>query len=159
MDETTEPFCGVRFSKVGKVYHFIAGDDGYKGWRYGGGGDQPRLAAWARWRRFSWMPIHRRRAGSRSTAARPHAICCCARCGKRRNPRWSTAGPGPSRMSWLGIKIVSAEYSFDGSRLTILFSSETEEKYDLKSLRQDMQEMFGLPRWKCARWVREMSPR
>jgi cell fate regulator YaaT (PSP1 superfamily) len=43
----------------------------------------------------------------------------------------------------VGIKIISAEYSFDGSRLTILFSSETEEKYDLKSLRQDMQKMFA----------------
>jgi cell fate regulator YaaT (PSP1 superfamily) len=41
-----------------------------------------------------------------------------------------------------GVKIVSAEYSFDGSRLGILFSTESEEKYDLKSLRQDMQRTF-----------------
>ena len=46
-------------------------------------------------------------------------------------------------LNLVGIKIVSAEYSFDGSRLTILFSSETEEKYDLKSLRQDMQKMLA----------------
>ncbi len=41
-----------------------------------------------------------------------------------------------------GIKIQSTEYSYDGSRLTILFSSESEEKVELKSLRQDVQRMF-----------------
>src|SRR5215510_12850658 len=37
------------------------------------------------------------------------------------------------------IKIVSAEYNYDGSRLAFLFSTESEEKPDLKSLRKDMQ--------------------
>jgi cell fate regulator YaaT (PSP1 superfamily) len=41
-----------------------------------------------------------------------------------------------------GVKIIGAEYSFDGSRLAILFSTETEEKVDLKSLRQDMQKIY-----------------
>lgn len=43
----------------------------------------------------------------------------------------------------LGVKIVNAEYSFDGSRLSIMFSTDTEEKVDLKSLRQDMQRAFS----------------
>jgi cell fate regulator YaaT (PSP1 superfamily) len=42
-----------------------------------------------------------------------------------------------------GIKIVAAEYTFDGTRLAIMFSTETEEKVDLKSLRQDMQRMYA----------------
>jgi cell fate regulator YaaT (PSP1 superfamily) len=41
-----------------------------------------------------------------------------------------------------GVKIVAAEFSFDGSRLTIMFSTETEEKTDLKSLRHDMQKQY-----------------
>jgi len=41
------------------------------------------------------------------------------------------------------IKIVASEYSFDGSRLTILFSSDIEEKVELKSLRTDMQKLFA----------------
>lgn len=41
-----------------------------------------------------------------------------------------------------GVKIVGAEYSFDGSRLTISYSTSTDEKVDLKSLRQDMQRQF-----------------
>jgi cell fate regulator YaaT (PSP1 superfamily) len=41
-----------------------------------------------------------------------------------------------------GIKIVSSEFSFDGSRLTLMFSTETEEKVDLKSLRHEMQKQY-----------------
>ena len=45
--------------------------------------------------------------------------------------------------SLIGIKIVAAEYSLDGSRLTILFSSESEEKIDLKNIRHDIQQEFS----------------
>ncbi len=42
-----------------------------------------------------------------------------------------------------GIKVVSAEYSFDGTRLIIQFSSEAEEKIELKGLRSDLQKQFS----------------
>jgi cell fate regulator YaaT (PSP1 superfamily) len=42
----------------------------------------------------------------------------------------------------VGVKVISAEYSYDGSRLTVFFSTETEEKADLKSLRQDTQRRY-----------------
>lgn len=42
-----------------------------------------------------------------------------------------------------GIKVVSAEYSFDGNRLTVQFSTEAEEKIELKGLRNDLQKMFS----------------
>jgi hypothetical protein len=38
---------------------------------------------------------------------------------------------------------VAAEYSFDGSRLAIMFSTENEEKADLKSLRSEMQKLYA----------------
>jgi cell fate regulator YaaT (PSP1 superfamily) len=41
-----------------------------------------------------------------------------------------------------GVKIVAAEYSYDGGRLTFLFSTETEEKPELKSLRRDMGRLY-----------------
>jgi cell fate regulator YaaT (PSP1 superfamily) len=41
-----------------------------------------------------------------------------------------------------GVKIIAAEYSFDGSRLALMFSTESEEKVDLKSLRHDMQKQY-----------------
>ncbi len=51
-----------------------------------------------------------------------------------------------ARASELGlkeVKIVAAEYTYDGSRLTFLYSTDTEEKVDLKSLRKDMQKLHG----------------
>jgi cell fate regulator YaaT (PSP1 superfamily) len=42
----------------------------------------------------------------------------------------------------LPIKIVKAEYSFDGTRLTFLYSSETEEKIETKDLRQEIGKSF-----------------
>jgi len=40
------------------------------------------------------------------------------------------------------IKIVAAEFSFDGARLTLMFSTENEDKADLKSLRHDIQKLY-----------------
>jgi cell fate regulator YaaT (PSP1 superfamily) len=40
------------------------------------------------------------------------------------------------------VKIVTAEYSFDGSRLTYLYSSEGDEKIDLKDLRREMRKIY-----------------
>jgi cell fate regulator YaaT (PSP1 superfamily) len=54
-----------------------------------------------------------------------------------------------------GIKIVAAEYNFDGSRLALLFSTESEDKPDLKSLRKDMQNMYPA----CQVELRQIGPR
>lgn len=48
-----------------------------------------------------------------------------------------------AEMKLHGIKVVSAEYSFDGSRLIIQFSTEGEEKIELKGLRIDLQKAFS----------------
>jgi len=42
-----------------------------------------------------------------------------------------------------GVKIVDAEFSFDGSRLAIIYNTETDEKVDLKAVRQDMQKIYS----------------
>jgi cell fate regulator YaaT (PSP1 superfamily) len=51
-----------------------------------------------------------------------------------------------ARASELGlmdtIKIVGAEYNYDGSRLAFLFSTDSEERVDLKSLKRDMQDLY-----------------
>ena len=41
-----------------------------------------------------------------------------------------------------GVKIVAAEYNYDGSRLAFLFSTDSEDKPDLKSLKRDMQKLY-----------------
>lgn len=48
-----------------------------------------------------------------------------------------------AEMGLSGIKIVTAEYSFDGARLSILFSNQAEEKVNLKSLRKAIQNMYS----------------
>jgi cell fate regulator YaaT (PSP1 superfamily) len=50
-----------------------------------------------------------------------------------------------ARASELGLtqlKIVAAEYNYDGSRLAFLFSTESDEKVDLKSLKRDMHDLY-----------------
>jgi cell fate regulator YaaT (PSP1 superfamily) len=51
-----------------------------------------------------------------------------------------------ARASELGllntIKIVAAEYNYDGSRLAFLFSTDSEDKVDLKSLKKDMHVLY-----------------
>jgi cell fate regulator YaaT (PSP1 superfamily) len=47
-----------------------------------------------------------------------------------------------SQLRLHGVKVVAAEYSFDGTRLTLMFSTESEDKADLKSLRHDMQKLY-----------------
>ena len=47
-----------------------------------------------------------------------------------------------SQLKLRGVKVVAAEYSFDGSRLSIMYSTESEDKVDLKSLRHDMQNIY-----------------
>jgi cell fate regulator YaaT (PSP1 superfamily) len=41
------------------------------------------------------------------------------------------------------VKIVTAEYNYDGSRLSFLFSTESEEKVNLKSLKKDIQKLYS----------------
>jgi cell fate regulator YaaT (PSP1 superfamily) len=54
-----------------------------------------------------------------------------------------------------GVKIVGAEYSFDGSRLSFLYSTEAEGKIDLRKLNNAMQRMY--PRSRVD--MRQIGPR
>lgn len=54
-----------------------------------------------------------------------------------------------------GIKIVGAEFSFDGERLSLLYSSEAEGKIDLKKLKSLMQRTY--PRTHVE--LRQIGPR
>ncbi len=54
-----------------------------------------------------------------------------------------------------GVKIVAAEYAFDGSRLSFLYSTEAEGKVDLRRLQSAMQRMY--PRARVE--MRQLGPR
>lgn len=48
-----------------------------------------------------------------------------------------------AELGFTGVKIVSAEISFDGSRLNLLYSSEEGDKVDLKTLKRVMQRLYA----------------
>jgi cell fate regulator YaaT (PSP1 superfamily) len=137
--------AGIRFSKVGKIYHFDAskikdasiGDtvvvETSRGWQLGDIVqilvDPPTPPE------GSWKKIDRR--------ADPRDLVCRLNWQAREEEVVTACRKRKEELRLNGIKIVTAEYSFEGSRLTILFSNESEEKAELKSLRQDMQKMFS----------------
>jgi cell fate regulator YaaT (PSP1 superfamily) len=53
------------------------------------------------------------------------------------------------------IKIIAAEYNYDGSRLAFMFSTDSEEKVDLKSLKKDMQKLYPITHIE----MRQIGPR
>ncbi len=145
MESNTEPpVVGVRFSKVGKIYHFSAthemdiklGDqvvvETSRGWQLG---QVAQILEHVERPPEGWKSIDRR--------ATPRDLLLRQMWQMKESEVVSTCRAKAVELRLSGIKIVSAEYSFDGARLIILFSTETEEKYDLKSLRQDMQKLYS----------------
>jgi len=55
----------------------------------------------------------------------------------------------------LGVKIVDAEYTFDGKRLSFLYNTEAEGKVDLQKLQQAMKRLY--PRTRIG--MRQIGPR
>src|SRR5271157_5699843 len=141
-----QPFIvGVRFSKVGKIYHFDAskipdlkiGDsvivETSRGWQLGQVGaivEKPETPP-----EGTWKYVDRK--------ATPRDLLIRQSWQQKEAEVFETCRARARELSLVGIKIVSVEYSFDGNRLTIMFSSESEDKVELKSLRQDMQKKFG----------------
>lgn len=145
MQQTAQPnVVGVRFSKVGKSYYFSTGDvadvkvgdmvvvETSRGWQLG---RVSKLVEDAESPQDGWKAIDRR--------ATPRDLLLRQMWQMKEADVVQSCQTRATELRLAGIKVVSAEYSFDGSRLMILFSTETEEKYDLKSLRQDMQKLYS----------------
>ena len=148
---------GVRFGKIGKIYNFDAssvnevhvGDsvvvETARGWQIGQVAqliENPPLPQEGAWKKVSHLATPRDLAMRQSW----------------QNKEAGVIAAGRQRVKELGlegIKIVSCEFSIDGAHLTIFFSSEVEDKVDLKSLRQDMQRQFAPSQVE----VRQMGPR
>ncbi len=141
----TQPnILGVRFSKVGKVYHFDAtqlpdlkiGDqvivDTVRGRQIGeitAKIENPQSPPDG-----SWKPIERK--------ASPADLVLRQTWVQKQTEAMINGRARAAELQLAGVKVVAAEYSYDGTRLTIMFSTETEEKVDLKSLRKDMQKIY-----------------
>jgi len=135
---------GVRFSKVGKIYHFDASNLGdiktgdsvvvetARGWQLG---EVAQVVD----------PTVNKPEGdlkSVSRLATPRDLLLRKVWQVRELDVVETARKRAEELRLYNVKIVSAEYSFDGSRLAVMYSTDSEEKVDLKSLRSDMQKIY-----------------
>lgn len=142
--ETQATIVGVRFSKIGKIYHFDASNiDSYTIKDY-------VVVDTVRGRQIGEIVLLLEPANAVSENLRSiERVATSADLLVRQN--WinkQTAAmidcrEQASKLRLEGVKIVHAEYAFDGSRLTFMFSTESEDKYDLKSLKKDMQKVFS----------------
>jgi cell fate regulator YaaT (PSP1 superfamily) len=144
-DQTIPRIVGVRFSKVGKIYHFDArkienlriGDvvvvETSRGWQLGEVMvmvEDPIAPPEGTWKALDRLATPKDLMQRQSWQVKELEVTENAR--KR-----------VKELKLSGVKIVFSEYSYDGTKLSIFFSSESEEKVDLKSLRADMQRAYA----------------
>lgn len=148
---------GVRFTKVGKVYHFDAsslGDiqtgehvvvDTSRGRHLGEIvqllPDPPARPD------GGWKRVDRR--------ATPRDLLLHQAWRARQTEAMISCRARAAELGLRSIKIVAAEYNFDGSRLVLMFSTDSEDKPDLRSLRKDMQAAYP----KSQVELRQIGPR
>jgi cell fate regulator YaaT (PSP1 superfamily) len=135
---------GIRFQRIGKVYHFDSssltdlkvGDfvvvDTIRGRQLGEivqFVENPTAPP-----EGSWKPIRRR--------ANPRDLVLRQLWQKKELEATLYCRENLSKLKIPGVKIIAAEYSFDGTRLSFFYSTEGEAKIDLKNLRAIMQRLY-----------------
>src|SRR6266496_4593899 len=135
---------GVRFTKVGKIYHFDTSaipDVGV---------GEHVIVDTSRGRHLGevvqlvretppkpeggWRSVERR--------ATPRDLLLLQSWQSKQTEAMINCRARASEIGLSEVKIVAAEYNYDGSRLAFLFSTESEEKVDLKSLKKDMHDLY-----------------
>jgi cell fate regulator YaaT (PSP1 superfamily) len=154
---TTNLIIGVRFTKVGKIYHFnssaftdlTVGEhvivDTSRGKHLGEVvqilADAPATPE------GGWKSVERR--------ATPRDLLLQQSWQNKQTEAMINCRARASEIGLKDVKIIAAEYNYDGSRLAFLFSTESEERVDLKSLKRDMQELYP----KAHVEMRQIGPR
>lgn len=153
-----DPFIvGIRFQKVGKVYHFDAGSC-----RDIQVGDFA-IVETSRGRQLgeiiqivenpasppegTWKPIYRK--------ATPRDLLLRQIWQKKELEAMIACRAKLAEVGIPGVKIVAAEFTFDGARLSLLYSTESEGKVDLRKLNNAMQRLY--PRSRVE--MRQVGPR
>jgi cell fate regulator YaaT (PSP1 superfamily) len=135
---------GVRFQKVGKIYHFDAHhcDDLQPG--------DFAVVETTRGRQLgqiihfvedpqpppegTWKPIQRK--------ATPQDLVLRQSWQQKEIEAMVNCRAKAAELKISSVKIIAAEFSFDGSRLSFLYSSESGDKIDLRALRRGMQRLY-----------------
>ena len=136
-----QPFIvGIRFSPIGKIYHFDSSN--LKDITVG----EYVIVNTSRGKHLGeviqvmqelpskpdsgWKPVERR--------ATPRDLLLRETWQAKQTEAMIECRARAAELELDGVKIVAAEYNYDGSRLTFLYSTESEERVDLKSLKKDM---------------------
>lgn len=140
-----KPFLvGIRFQKIGKIYHFNAnkcrdiqiGDfalvETSRGIQLGevitivedGSASSKE----------GWKPILRK--------ATPRDLVLRQIWQKKESDALEQCRKKAEELGYLGVKIVAAEFAFDGSRLSFLYNTEAESKVNLRKLQTAMSRIF-----------------
>src|SRR5512141_649866 len=135
---------GVRFTKIGKIYHFdsAALPDVKKG--------EHVIVDTSRGKHLGEVvvildePPSPPESGWKSVErlATPRDLLLQQSWQSKQTEAMINCRARASELHLHGVKIVAAEYNYDGARLAFLFSTDTEDKPDLKSLRKDMQALY-----------------
>jgi cell fate regulator YaaT (PSP1 superfamily) len=136
---------GIRFQKAGKIYHFDASSD-----RDMQVGDFA-IVDTSRGRQLgqvvavlpdpqpppegNWKQIQRK--------ATPQDLLIRQSWQQKEIEAMINCRAKSAELKLPGVKIVAAEFSFDGTRLSFLYSTESEEKIDLRFLRRAMQRIYA----------------
>jgi cell fate regulator YaaT (PSP1 superfamily) len=135
---------GVRFTKIGKIYHFDSStvpDVGV---------GEHVIVDTSRGRHLGEVvqlvkpPSERPDGGWRTVERRatPRDLLLLQSWQSKQTEAMINCRARASELGLTEIKIVAAEYNYDGSRLALLFSTESDEKVDLKSLKKDMHDLY-----------------
>ena len=135
---------GVRFTKIGKIYHFDSSTIP------GVGVGEHVIVDTSRGRHLGEVvqlvkdPSERPEGGWRSVERRatPRDLLLLQSWQSKQTEAMINCRARASELGLTRIKIVAAEYNYDGSRLAFLFSTESDEKVDLKSLKRDMHDLY-----------------
>lgn len=153
-----EPYVvGIRFQRVGKIYHFDASNT-----RDLQAGDYVVVET-TRGRQLGevvqvvsdpvrppdgrWKPVRRR--------ATPRDLVLRQIYQKKELEAMIHCRAKADELGIRGVKIVAAEFTFDGGRLSFLYSSEAEGRVDLRKLRQALRRTY--PRSRIE--MRQVGPR
>jgi cell fate regulator YaaT (PSP1 superfamily) len=135
---------GVRFTKIGKIYHFDSSSvpdagigehvivDTSRGKHLGEVVQvmeelPPKPEG-------GWRSVERR--------ATPRDLLLLQSWQSKQTEAMINCRARASELELNEVKIVAAEYNYDGSRLAFMFSTGSEEKVDLKSLKKDMSDTY-----------------
>jgi cell fate regulator YaaT (PSP1 superfamily) len=133
---------GIRFAQIGKSYHFDAsslpqikvGDhvvvETSRGRQLG---EVTQIVNDPSPSQEGWKPVER--------IASPRDLVLRRMWAQKELEAMIACRERAARLKLSGVKIMAAEFSFDGARLSLMYSTETEDKADLKSLRHDMQSL------------------